>query len=51
MFSNYLYTSSTTKSFQDHFNKAAKQYVNQFKLKKKSLIIDIGSIDGIVETF
>ena len=47
MFSNYLYTSSTTKSFQDHFNKAAKQYVNQFKLKKKSLIIDIGSNDGI----
>ena len=47
MFSNYLYTSSTTKSFQDHFINAAKQYINQFKLKKKSLIIDIGSNDGI----
>ena len=30
-----------------HFINAAKQYVNQFKLKKKSLIIDIGSNDGI----
>ena len=47
MFSNYLYTSSTTKSFQSHFINAAKQYINQFKLKKKSLIIDIGSNDGI----
>jgi nucleoside-diphosphate-sugar epimerase len=47
MFSNYLYTSSTTRSFRDHFINAAKQYVNQFKLKKNSLIIDIGSNDGI----
>ena len=47
LFSNYLYTSSTTRSFRDHFINAAKQYVNHFKLKKNSLIIDIGSNDGI----
>ena len=48
MFSNYLYTSSTSKSFQEHFIKAAKQYAKDLKLnKKKSLIIDIGSNDGV----
>ena len=48
MFSHYLYTSSTSKSFRDHFVKAAKKYVKDLKLnKKKSLIIDIGSNDGV----
>ena len=48
MFSNYLYTSSTSKIFRDHFSKAAKKYTKEFKLNsKKSYIIDIGSNDGI----
>ena len=47
MFSNYLYTSSTSKSFRNHFILAAKKYIKEFKLKKKSLIIDVGSNDGI----
>ena len=48
MFSNYLYTSSTSKSFREHFNLAAKNYIKNFKLKKnKSYIIDIGSNDGV----
>ena len=48
MFLNYLYTSSTSKVFIDHFEKAAKKYIKEFKLnKKKSYIIDIGSNDGI----
>ncbi len=48
MFSNYLYTSSTSKVFRDHFIIAAKNYIKDFKLKpKKSYIIDIGSNDGI----
>ena len=48
MFSNYLYTSSTSSSFRNHFINAAKNYVKQLKLKsKKSYIIDIGSNDGI----
>ena len=46
MFSNYLYTSSTTKSFREHFINAAKKYIKDFKLnKKKSYIIVIGSND------
>jgi len=48
MFSNYLYTSSTSKSFREHFITAAKKYVKDFKLrKKKSYIIDVGSNDGV----
>tara|TARA_B100000029_G_C17502795_1_gene933273 strand:- start:170 stop:1501 length:1332 start_codon:yes stop_codon:yes gene_type:complete len=48
MFSNYLYTSSTSKTFRDHFIQAAKKYIKDFKLKpKNSYIIDIGSNDGV----
>tara|TARA_B110000438_G_C15803100_1_gene646075 strand:+ start:33 stop:2579 length:2547 start_codon:yes stop_codon:yes gene_type:complete len=48
MFSNYLYTSSTSKSFKEHFINATKKYVKDFKLnKKKSYILDIGSNDGV----
>jgi nucleoside-diphosphate-sugar epimerase len=48
MFSNYLYTSSTSSSFRDHFIAASKNYIKDFKLKpKKSYIIDIGSNDGV----
>ncbi len=48
MFSNYLYTSSTSKIFRDHFVKAAISYIKQLKLKpKKSYIIDVGSNDGV----
>ena len=48
MFSNYLYTSSTSKVFRSHFVDAAKKYLKELKLnKKKSYIIDIGSNDGV----
>ena len=48
MFSNYLYTSSTSKVFRNHFIEAAKKYSKELKLnKKKSYIIDIGSNDGV----
>ena len=48
MFSNYLYTSSTSKVFRNHFIDAAKRYSKDLKLnKKKSYIIDIGSNDGV----
>ena len=48
MFSNYLYTSSTSKVFRDHFITASKKYIKDLKLnKKKSYIIDIGSNDGV----
>tara|TARA_Y100000590_G_scaffold314806_1_gene355974 strand:+ start:3 stop:1433 length:1431 start_codon:yes stop_codon:yes gene_type:complete len=48
MFSNYLYLSSTTHTMRDHFEKAAKKYIKDFKLNpKKSYIVDIGSNDGV----
>jgi nucleoside-diphosphate-sugar epimerase/SAM-dependent methyltransferase/quercetin dioxygenase-like cupin family protein len=47
MFSNYLYQSSTSKSFRNHFVSAAKKYIKNFKLEKESYIIDVGSNDGI----
>ncbi len=48
MFSNYLYTSSTSKVFRSHFIEAAKKYSKELKLnKKKSYIIDVGSNDGV----
>ncbi len=48
MFTNYLYTSSTSKVFVNHFVKASKKYIKDLKLnKKKSYIIDVGSNDGV----
>ena len=48
MFTNYLYTSSTSKVFRQHFIQAAEKYSKELKLdKKKSYIIDIGSNDGV----
>ncbi len=48
MFSNYLYTSSTSKLFRDHFINATKKYIHELKLNpKKSYIIDVGSNDGV----
>ena len=48
MFSNYLYTSSTSKLFREHFINAAKKYTKDLELnKKKSFIIDVGSNDGV----
>ena len=48
MFLNYLYTSSTSSSFRNHFVAASKNYIKNLKLKpKESYIIDIGSNDGV----
>ena len=48
MFTNYLYLSSTSKTFREHFQNAAKKYIKEFKLTpKKSYIIDVGSNDGV----
>ena len=48
IYSNYIYKSSISKKFINHFNEAASNYINFFKLKKNtSLIIDVGSNDGI----
>ena len=47
IYSNYIYRSSISQKFINHFNDAAKKYINILKLKKSSFIIDVGSNDGI----
>ena len=47
MFDNYLYTSSTSVTFRNHFASAAKKYIKKFNLEKNSYIIDVGSNDGV----
>jgi nucleoside-diphosphate-sugar epimerase/SAM-dependent methyltransferase/quercetin dioxygenase-like cupin family protein len=47
MFDHYLYRSSTAKKFVEHFDEAAKKYITAYGLDGDSLIVDIGSNDGI----
>ena len=47
MFNNYFYLSSTSQQFRDHFVDIANELKSDLKLKNSSLIIDIGSNDGI----
>jgi nucleoside-diphosphate-sugar epimerase len=47
MFDNYLYVSSTASSFRKHFEEAAEKYISRFNLNENSLVVDIGSNDGI----
>lgn len=48
LFRNYVYASSTSPVFIAHFEEYANDLINRFKLDKKSLVIDIGSNDGIL---
>ncbi len=48
MFKNYVYVSSTTKTFQVHFAKMAEDISKEFGLGDSSLAVDIGSNDGIL---
>ncbi len=48
LFRNYVYVSSTSPVFINHFEEYAKDLIKRFKLNKQSLVIDIGSNDGIL---
>ena len=48
MFKNYVYVTSTTKTFQVHFGKMADHLTERFKLGSQSLVVDIGSNDGLL---
>lgn len=48
LFRNYVYVSSTSPVFVNHFEEYAKDLIKRFKLNKKKLVIDIGSNDGIL---
>lgn len=47
MFSSYLYLSSTSESFQNHFENFAIKIKKSQNLNTNSLVVDIGSNDGI----
>ena len=47
MFDNYLYLSSTSSEFRKHFENFAKELKSNLKLKNNSILVDIGSNDGI----
>lgn len=48
MFRHYVYVTSTTKTFQQHFGKMAEHLTERFCLGKGSLAVDIGSNDGLL---
>ena len=48
LFENYVYVSSTSPAFIEHFKEYANDITARFKLNKDSLVIDIGSNDGIL---
>lgn len=48
LFRNYVYVSSTSPVFIAHFEDYANDLINRYKLNKRSLVIDIGSNDGIL---
>lgn len=45
---DYPYISSTTKTGTEHFNQMAKSICEKFKLKPKSLVVDLGSNVGVL---
>jgi len=48
LFENYVYVSSTSLVFVRHFEGLAQDTSKRLKLKPKSLVVDIGSNDGIL---
>lgn len=48
LFKHYLYVSSTSTSFVRHFEEYADQLIQRFHLTSQSLVIDVGSNDGIL---
>lgn len=48
LFKDYVYVSSTSKVFINHFKTFSKQIYKRFKLTEGSLVLDIGSNDGIL---
>jgi len=48
VFRNYHYVTSTTQTFRKHFGDMAKSITKEFNLGKNSLVVDIGSNDGLL---
>jgi SAM-dependent methyltransferase len=50
MFDNYLYVSSTTEQMRNHFKRAAYSVAKDFNLDENSVVVEIGSNDGVFLT-
>lgn len=48
LFKDYVYVSSTSPLFIKHFSDFAQRIITRFQLNSKSLVVDIGSNDGIL---
>ena len=48
LFRNYLYVSSTSQTFMAHFNAYASQCIKRFGLTPQTLVVEIGSNDGVL---
>lgn len=48
LFKDYVYVSSTSESFVAHFRSFAEDAVDRFGLERGSLVVDVGSNDGIL---
>lgn len=48
LFSHYLYVTSTSNTFRLHFTKYAEDVAKEFSLNENSLVVDIGSNDGLL---
>ncbi len=48
LFKHYLYVTSTSNTFRVHFTKYAEDVAREFGLDKNSLVVDIGSNDGLL---
>src|SRR3989344_8178798 len=48
LFRNYVYVSSTSPSFVAHFKSLAEAICARFNFEPNSLVVDIGSNDGIL---
>lgn len=48
LFRDYVYVSSTSPVFVEHFKNLAAEIISRFKLQQNSLVVDIGSNDGVL---
>lgn len=47
MYTNYVYISTFSKTMADHFDKLAKSLVSRFGMTSRSLVVEMGSNDGL----
>ncbi len=51
MFKHYVYVTSTTSTFKQHFKEFAETVAKDFNLSSDSLVVDIGSNDGLLLSY